>query len=82
MHVFQLGVLDYSQESYLPFGIFLPDDSAGAAGPLSQYHGNDPHFHFDKAHVFKKPVPVSERSSLYHFTIFLMHSTLLSIVSD
>jgi hypothetical protein len=64
MHVFQLGVLDYSREAYLPFGIFLPDDFAGAVGPLSQYHGNDPHFHLYKAHVFNKLGPVSERSSL------------------
>jgi len=81
MHVFLFGVPDYSRVASLPFGIFPPDDSAGATGPLSQYHGNDPHFHFYKAHVFDKVGPVSERSSLYHFTIFLMHSTLLSIVS-
>lgn len=81
MHVFQLGVPDYSRVASLPFGIFPPDDFASATGPLNQYHGNDPHFHFYKAHVFDKVGPASERSSLYHFTIFLMHSTLLSIVS-
>jgi len=75
MHVFQLGVRDYSRVASLPFGIFPPDDFAGAAGPLSQYHGNDPHFHFCKANVFDKVGPVSERSSLYYFTNFLMHST-------
>ena len=71
MHVFQLGVPYYIRVACLPFGISPPDDFVGAAGPLSQYHGNDPHFHFYKAHMFKKLGPVSERSSLYHFTIFL-----------